>query len=75
MEDQVARIKIDKGDIPILVQGNLNLWKGSVLLALEEAGVDDVLNGETPYDAMGVEDGKSGDVEKGQQGKKDAHST
>ena len=55
MEDQVSKIKIDKGDIPLLVQGNWNLWKGSVLLALEEAGVDDVLCDNTPYDSMGEE--------------------
>ena len=55
MDDQVSKIKIDKGDIPLLVQGNWNLWKGSVLLALEEAGVDDVLCDNTPYDSMGAE--------------------
>lgn len=47
LRNQQVRTKeyrVDKGDIPILAQGNWNHWKGSVLLALEEAGLDDILN-------------------------------
>eukprot|EP00963_Diacronema_lutheri_P003024 scaffold244_cov372-Pavlova_lutheri.AAC.4 len=53
MEEHImARYKIDKGDIPILVQGNWNLWKGKVLLAIEEAGLGDVLENATSHDEM-----------------------
>ena len=51
----MTRYKIDKSDIPILVQGNWNLWRGSVLLAMEEAGLDDVLENTTPRDEMNAE--------------------
>ena len=47
LRNQLVRTKeyrVDKGDIPILAQGNWNHWKGSVLLALEEAGLDDILD-------------------------------
>ena len=56
MDEQImTRYKIDKSDIPILVQGNWNLWRGSVLLAMEEAGLDDVLGNTTPLDEMNAE--------------------
>ena len=56
MDEQImTRYKIDKSDIPILVQGNWNVWRGSVLLAMEEAGLDDVLGNTTPLDEMNAE--------------------